>query len=863
DVYKRQVLRRLGIRAAIFGALIFALHPIGVASAAWVSERKNTLSMVFFLVSLLGYLHFDEADRQKPRSEPGAGYQKWYWFSLGAFLLALLSKTSVVVLPALLVLYHWWHAQGGTRAGLGTVQEGQKPELGQIGERRFPGSSELLRLVPFFVLALILGLVTVWFQRHRAIGAGTFVQAENLLERAAAAGWALWFYLGKALLPLDLSAVYPRREFVGAGVVEFVPLLLFLGVLALAWRFRRGGGRHVMFGLGGFALSLAPTLGFVDMFYLTYSRVADHWAYLALIPVIGLVLGGANAVLNLSPACRVAFRRAGVLLGMVTCAVLGVATFERAQIYRSELALWSDVVRKNPFCHQAHNNLGLALTTEGRYMEAQQAFERALELKPDFVEAQNNMGFLCDRLGRHEEAADHYQRVLKADPGFVLALNNWGVNLIQRNRRQEGMAKLEAAIQANPAYGPPYANLANALLQDREVERAFPYALQALQLAPLDPQVNYILGNCWFLLGDFREAARCYETAFRLRPEFREARHNLGVALLRLGQTNQAALHLAAVGELRTDDPNFELQQGILLARAGQLQQAVERFQQVVQLKPQDAEGHNRLGFLLAKQGQLDAAIAAFREALRLDPNHADARKNLGNALFESGQPQAALGELERAARLAPESGVIRAHQASVLAALGRDAEALEQAREAVRLQPGYPTAHYVLANLLLKQNDRRAAREHYLRALESRPDFAEAHYQLGILALMEQNAAEARQRLGQALRYRADWPEALNNLAWLLATHPNPNLRNGPEALRLAKRAVELAGHPQPEQLDTLAAAYAEAGDFASAVATAHKALEVAQRSGQDTLATGIATRLQLYAQRRPYREEHSTYER
>src|ERR1051325_4235808 len=300
-----RLLVRLKVPGAWVAGLIFALHPVCAASVAWVAERKNTLSMPFFLASIWWYLRSEEqAEQFKVQSSKPAG--RWsevthhaprtrhhishftfhvsrsYLLSLASFLLALLSKTSVVVLPIILFLLTWW-------------QRPQTQPLTQHATRNTPHVSRItLPLLPFFALSLALGLVTVWFQAHRATGIGTVVQTENFWQRLAAAGCALWVYVGEALLAIRPRGVYPRWGFTAATAWSFLPLLVFVAVLGFAWRFRATWGRHLLFTLTAFALALLPILGFIDMFYLTYSRVADQWAYLALPFLIALVIGAAT-----------------------------------------------------------------------------------------------------------------------------------------------------------------------------------------------------------------------------------------------------------------------------------------------------------------------------------------------------------------------------------------------------------------------------------------------------------------------------------------------------------------------------------------------------------------------------------------
>src|SRR6266404_4193627 len=346
------VLRRLKIPGAWLAALLFAIHPVNVATVAWISEQKNTLSMLFYAVAVLLYLKFDDE-----------GDSRWYGFSLTAFLLALFSKTAVVMLPVVLLGCIWWR--------WGRIQW-----------------KDLLRTLPFFALSLGSALVTIWFQHEHYLRAHP-VRAVGFPFRLAAAGWVPWFYLYKALLPFNLSAIYPQWNIQPSVWVSWLPGALLVACLALFWWKRKSWGRPCLFGLGYFVVVLFPVLGFFDQSFYQYSLVSDHWQYYSIVGVIALVAAAALAIGRRSNQWS---RSLGEVVGLAALLALATATWTRAGVYATGESLWRDTLAKNPNAWMAHNNLALALQRSGNLPEAIDHYGQALRLKPDFAEAHNNLG---------------------------------------------------------------------------------------------------------------------------------------------------------------------------------------------------------------------------------------------------------------------------------------------------------------------------------------------------------------------------------------------------------------------------------------------------------------------------------------
>ncbi len=489
-----RVLARLKVPAAWLAAMIFAVHPVCVASVAWISELKNTLSLPFFLLSLLWYL---APEPELRTSDFGLRTSVRYSLSLLAFLLALLSKTSTVMLPVVLLACVWWkhgpsprrsedpHGPGHSGGSLSwpAARTGSGHAGGRISRR------DWLRASPFFLLALAFGLMSIWFQAHGAM-AGVAVQSENFWGRLAGAGMALWFYLGKALLPLNLIMIYPRWSIDAGSVLSYLPLLLWCVLLAVCWALRRTWGRHVLFGLGCFTALLFPVLGFFDMYFLALSRVSDHFEYLPLTALVALVVAGLGRLLK---GRALASAGAGLVVGLAVLATV------HARIFKTEESLWRDTLAKNPTAWCAQANLGWILAQQHKYDDARAHLVKSLELKPDNAQAHCNLGRVLSLQGRFGDAESEFQAALKIKPKDADIRKSYASALAEQGRQAEAAAQLREALRIRPDTAARL-QLATLLYQMRKFQEAVAEYRQVLAAKPDEREalnnLAWLLATC-------------------------------------------------------------------------------------------------------------------------------------------------------------------------------------------------------------------------------------------------------------------------------------------------------------------------------------------------------------------------------
>ena len=514
-----KVLKRLRIPGAWIAAAIFAVHPVCVESVAWVAESKNTISQVFFLLAILEYLKSEEI-----------GCRRSYIWSVACFVLALLAKTSVVMLPFLLILLTWWRRAGAERLGRDFIR------------------TQSIRMLPYFLAAGLLGVVTFYFQNYRAI-AGEEIPIGNLAQRTASACFASGFYLYSAMWPFNIIEIYPQwhRAFTEHVTqptphiqppapesipypLQAVPGLLILAVLVFCVIKRKETwARAMLVGLGCYFIAMLPALGLMKMSYMRLTLVADHFQYISIAAVIALVVAAgsaraatprwlcATALLLVSAGSAIAMKvnwgltennRIAEIIWIVCPLTLAATSlfasrevwkyvwygfltvvlvcfccvsWSLSEIYHSEYTLWSATLDKNPYSWQANNHFGAALFQEGRWREAYKYFKKATELKPENPESHNNLGLTLNLFGRREEAIQQFEIAVKIKPDPQMEFNLGNAYLGVR-RLDDAIRAYNNSIRLNPNFPSTHCNLGIALMQTGMTDAAIPEFMKAIEL---------------------------------------------------------------------------------------------------------------------------------------------------------------------------------------------------------------------------------------------------------------------------------------------------------------------------------------------------------------------------------------------
>jgi protein O-mannosyl-transferase len=505
------LLRRLHVGGAWLIAAVFAVHPINAESVAWITERKNVLSGLFYLLAFGAYLRAIDLDSDAVTPP----LKKWL-VPFAFFVLALLSKTVTATLPAAILLVIWW-------------------KRGRLSFRR-----DVVPLIPFFIVGLAMSSVTGHLERTQVGAHGPEWSSLTPVDRVLIAGRAVWFYFAKICWPHPLIFIHPRwlidphlwwQWFFPAGVI--------LSLVAL-WLARNRIGRGPLTATLFFIGTLVPALGFVNVFPMRYSFVAEHFAYLASIGPIALV-GAAIA------------GRSRLVVGVIIVPLLAAITFQHSFVFHDRQMLWRDTLARNPSAWIAHSNLGHIYRATGRNDDAWREYQAALALAPNVPDTHLDIATQLAQRGEFDSALAECKKVIAIDPTYA------GVYVV--------MAKFYLA-QGNP-------NAAEQIVR------------QALVVEPKYPMAHYMLARALQQQGRLDDAAGEYFAALALNPDNAEAHFHLADTLVQLRQGQAAIEHYRASLEIDPDNAPAWTTLGNLMLASGQPVAAADCFRRALAIDPQ------------------------------------------------------------------------------------------------------------------------------------------------------------------------------------------------------------------------------------------------------------------------------------
>jgi tetratricopeptide (TPR) repeat protein len=694
-----RLLRRLQVPGAWLAGAIFAVHPVMVESVAWITERKNVLSLVLYLGALQAY---GRCTRSWKEGNEAVDWQGREWGSYAVafvlFLGAMLAKTTAFSLPAVILLVCWWK------------------------RGRIRWSQDVVPTLPFLAVAMGLCMGTSWLEKNH-VGAKGPEWDITFGERCLIAGRVLWFYAGHLAWPSKLCFIYPRWRLDAGSWIQWLYPAGAVGTLLMLWLARGRIGRGPLAGVLFFAGTLFPSLGFLNAYFMRYSFVCDHWTYLSSLGLIALAAGlAARAAGHL--------RTPASLYGIaaIVLAMFAILTWRQCAIYADTQTLWRDTLAKNPAAWLAHNNLGIVLRDQGKISEAIAQYEEALRFNPDYDLAHNNLGVALKDMGKLDDAMEQYQQALRISPNFPNAYYNLGVAQEILGRNNDAIGNYEHALRLDPDFFEPHYALGGLLLQIGRIQEAVEHYSKAVNIQPDSAKAHDKLAMALTQQGNLEEAIKQWDEVLRIEPDNFGAHYNLGFVLEKSGKDDAAIGQYEEAIRLKPDffQPHYNL--GGILLRLGEIQEAVEHYNEAVNIQPDSAEAHSNLALALWQAGQLREAIKHWELALRIEPDYPEAQNDLAWLLAtlkpaEGGDPVRAVSLAERACNL---TGYQMPRDVDTLAAAyaaaGRFNDAVATAQKAIDL------ARSAGQSQLVGEIQARLLLYHSGRAYSRSPDISSPH---------------------------------------------------------------------------------------------------------------------------------------
>jgi len=552
-------------------AMLFAIHPMNVESVAWISERKNLISTLFFFLTLLTYFSYVK----KPN-------RKKYLVLIFVFMLGLLAKPMLITLPVLLLLLDWWPFQ---RISFKTDDRSMKFTTKLDINIQKPFLYLVLEKIPLFLLSILSIFLTIY-----SVQGDQHLVPDNQYSmkfRAANAITSIIIYIGKIFWPMNLAVFYPYPEKIIwwkpliAAFLLIVPTILFLR--------RIRSSPYLIIGWSWFLITLLPVLGIIQAGL--WPAMADRWVY---IPAVGLFLitiftgEKIAAILSLS-------RKTIFLFAIFFTSILMMISWHQVRFWQNSVSLYGQTLKATTGNYMAHNNLGNILMENGQLEQALHHFQKAIQIKPSYLEAQMNLANTLIHQGKHQEAIEQYKKLSGRYPGNAMIFNNLGAAIFKTGKVNEAIPYYINAIQLKPKYAEAYNNLGVALRQNNRKSKALVMFQKALAIDP-----------------DYEQA---YDNMVRLISDQKIINRKLYQLMDKSAQS--------------PDNPLLLFQLGNFFQKEDKIQQAIACYQKALKLKPDLYEAKKQLSISFAMKGDYEVSFSILRDLITQNPDDADAYYNM------------------------------------------------------------------------------------------------------------------------------------------------------------------------------------------------------------------------------------------
>ncbi|UCC94803.1 MAG: tetratricopeptide repeat protein [Candidatus Omnitrophota bacterium] len=555
-LFKNQLL-------SLCASLLFVVHPIHTEAVSYISGRADLLAALFMVLCLIFYI--------KNLSTRNVFF---YIFMILAYILALLSKELSLVLPILLLLFHF----------------------------TFRKKFALKQFIPIVSIALLFIVLRLAFLK-------TFLPGGNqatLPQRIPGFFVALTNYLKLLLAPFPLHMEYGNNIFAFTDIRVIIGVGLSLSLLFCAYKFRKN--TLIFFSILWFFIMLLPQ----SNLYPAGAYMAEHWLYSA---SIGFFLVVGNSLIS----CRIKkFQLSTAILTIILVGVYGALTIKQNTYWRNPLGFYERTAQYASGSYRVHYNLGNIYESMARYEEAIASYRKAINLEPDYPKPYYNLGIVYQGLGNTEEAIILYEEAIAMNPNYIEAYNNLGNAYRTIGRAETAIAIYKKALEADPHNAYAYINLGSIYNNMGRVKAAVILYKRAIELDPQLSESYNNLGAIYGSKGKYQDAIVLLKKAIELRPDVTESYSNLGNAYKNISRYQDAITAYKRAIELNTDDPELYYTLGVLYAYVSNYQGAITAYKEAVHLKPDYAQAHNNLAVVYYATRQYTLAVEHCKRAIEL-----------------------------------------------------------------------------------------------------------------------------------------------------------------------------------------------------------------------------------------------------
>ena len=465
-----------------FVAAAFAIHPLHVGSVAWIAERKDVLSALFWMLTMAAYFKYAKS-----------ASIKWYLLTLAAFALGLMAKPMLVTLPVVLLLLDYW-----------PLERINQPKI-------------IIEKLPFFALSAVSSVITFLVQQKS--GAVEQIIEIPLSSRIANALISYVAYIEKMIWPSGLTVFYPHPR-QALPIWHAVIAAVLLAVVSIVIVRLAQNHKYLVVGWLWYLGTLVPVIGIVQV---GDQAIADRYTYIPLTGLFIIIAWGAD---ELTRKWRLQ-KAVLTTLGSIILTAMLIWTHLQVKYWRNSFTLFEHALKVTKNNYLAHNNLGFAFQSAGNINEAINHYQAAIEIKPDAAIAHCNLGDALKSLGRLDEAISHYKKVLQIWPDYAKAYNNLGGALHKAGKPDEAIDRLRQAIRLEPDYAEAYNNLGTVLLSQRKYDEAIGCFHKTLNIKPGFFEAYSNIGVALAGEGRFDEAIGSFQQALKIKPDYSTARRNL------------------------------------------------------------------------------------------------------------------------------------------------------------------------------------------------------------------------------------------------------------------------------------------------------------------------------------------------